>query len=138
MTYHLARVMRWIQDASLAPFPSHQISQDIQPPWAEYTLLNLHLLSGSDWLDGLVQWGCFAGCVVGVSLIAARLGAGGRGQVFAAVYAATIPMAIIQASSVQNDLVVAYWLVCVDVFPRWPTAPPATRPRASPPRCSPG
>ena len=74
MTYHLARVMRWIQDASLAPFPSHQISQDIQPPWAEYALLNLHLLSGGDWLDGLVQWGCFAGCVVGVSLIAARLG----------------------------------------------------------------
>lgn len=116
MTYHLARVMRWIQDASLAPFSSHQMSQDIQPPWAELTLLNLHLLSGSDWLDGLVQWGSFAGCGVGVSLIAARLGAGARGQVFTTVYAATIPMAIVQASSVQNDLVVAYWLVCVAYF----------------------
>ncbi|HEX9039300.1 MAG TPA: DUF2142 domain-containing protein [Ktedonobacterales bacterium] len=116
MTYHLARVMRWMQDASLAPFPSHLINQDIQPPWAEYALLNLHLLSGSDWLDGLVQWGCFAGCVVGVSLIAARLGAGPRGQALAAVYAATIPMAVIQAASVQNDLVVAYWLVCLAAF----------------------
>jgi hypothetical protein len=116
MTYHLSRVMRWIQDASLAPFPSHLIGQDIQPPWAEYTLLNLHLLSGGDRLDGLVQWGCFAGCVVGVSLIAARLGAEARGQALAAVYAATIPMAIIQASSVQNDLVTAYWLVCVVYF----------------------
>lgn len=115
-TYHLTRVMRWIQNASLMPFPVHQISQDIQPPWAEYALLNLHLLSGGDHLDGLLQWGCFAGCVVGVSLIAARLGAGARGQVFAAFYAATIPMAVIQASSAQNDLVLAFWLVCVVYF----------------------
>jgi hypothetical protein len=116
MTYHLPRVMRWIQDASLAPFPTHYLSQNIQPPWAEYTLLNLHLLSGGDSLDGLLQWGCFAGSMVGVSLIAARLGAGARGQILAALYAATIPMAVIQASSAQNDLVVAYWLVCMVYF----------------------
>ncbi len=115
-TYHLSRVMHWIQNASLTLFPAHQISQDIQPPWAEYALLNLHLLSASDQLDGLLQWGCFVGCVVGVSLIAARLGAGVRGQVFAALFAATIPMAVIQAASVQNDLVLAYWLVCLVYF----------------------
>ncbi|MEO7003391.1 MAG: hypothetical protein ABI068_16370, partial [Ktedonobacterales bacterium] len=115
-TYHLARVMHWMQDASLAPYPTNYISQIIQPPWAEYVALHLHLLSGGDWLDGAVQWFSFVGCIIGVSLIARELGATARGQTFATVFAATIPMAIIQASSTQNDLVVAYWLVCAVFF----------------------
>lgn len=116
MTYHLARVMHWIQNATLTPYPTNVIRQDIQPPWAEYVFLHLHLLTGGDWLDGTVQWFSFAGCIIGVSLVSKRLGAGAHGQVFAAVCAATIHMAIIQAASTQNDLVLAYWLVCVAYY----------------------
>lgn len=111
-TYHLARVVHWIQDESLRPYPTNYLSQLFQPPWAEYVFLHLHLLTGGDALDGTVQWFSFVGCIIGVSLIAKELGAGRHGQVYAAVCAATIPMAIVQASSTQNDLVLAYWLVC--------------------------
>jgi hypothetical protein len=116
LTYHLARVVHWIQNGSLQPYPTNSLSQLFQPPWDEYVLLHLHLLTGGDMLDGAVQWFSFVGCTVGVSLIAKQLGAGQRGQVYAAVFAGTIPMAIVQASSTQNDLTLAYWLVCVVYF----------------------
>lgn len=112
LTYHLPRVMHWMQDTTIATYPTHQIVQNMQPPWAEYVLLHLHLLVGGDRLDGIVQWFSFVGSIIGVSLIAEQLGARVRGQIFAAVCAATIHMAIIQASSAQNDLVCAYWVVC--------------------------
>lgn len=115
-TYHLPRVMHWIQNASLDPYPANYISQDIQPPWDEYVLLHLHLLLGGDMLDGAVQWFCFVSCAIGVSLIAQQLGANLRGQLFAAVFAVTIPMAIVQASSTQNDLACAFWLVTLVYF----------------------
>lgn len=50
---------------------------------------------------------------MGVSLIAKQLGADWRGEVFAAVVCATIPMGILQGSSTQNDFAVAFWLVCL-------------------------
>jgi 4-amino-4-deoxy-L-arabinose transferase-like glycosyltransferase len=112
MTYHLPRVMHWIQDQSVAFFPTNIIRQLHQPPWAEYAILHFQLLSGGDSLDNSVAWFSLIGCIVAASLIAQQLGADWRGQVFAAVIAATIPMGILQASSTQNDLVVAFWLLC--------------------------
>lgn len=112
MTYHLPRVMHWIQNQSVAFYPTNIIRQLHQPPWAEYAILHFHLLSGSDYLDNAVSWFSLIGCIVAASLIARQLGADWRGQVFAAVITATIPMGILQASSTQNDLVVAFWLLC--------------------------
>jgi hypothetical protein len=83
------------------------------PPWAEYALLHLHLLAGSDRLANLVQWFSMAGSVLGVSLIARQLGAGTRGQLFSSLLCATLPLGILQASSTQNDYVLAFWLVCL-------------------------
>lgn len=116
MTYHMPRIMRWIQQGSLAYYPTNTIRQLIQPPWAEYAMLHLQILSGGDQLANFVEWGSFAGCCIGASLIAEQLGADRRGQLVAAVFTATLPMAIIQASSTQNDLVVGYWLVCSAFF----------------------
>lgn len=116
MTYHMPRIMRWIQQGSLAYYPTNTIRQLIQPPWAEYAMLHLQVLSGGDQLANFVEWGSFAGCCIGASLIAEQLGADRRGQLVAAVFTATLPMAIIQAPSTQNDLVVGYWLVCSAFF----------------------
>lgn len=48
-----------------------------------------------------------------MSMIARRLGATPRGQLFSALFCAAIPMGILQASGTQNDYVVAFWLVCM-------------------------
>src|SRR5262249_45093835 len=82
------------------------------PPWAEFAITHLQILSDSDRFANGIQWLSMVGSVVGVSLIAKLLGGDRKAQVFASVFAATIPMGILQASSTQNDFVVAFWLVC--------------------------
>ena len=111
LTYHLPRVRHWIEDRSLAPYPTSILRQLTLPPGAELLLMHLGLLSGSDRLFPLLQWAAWAGCVVAASSVAGRLGAGRSGQIAAAVFGATLPMAILQASSTQNDLVASFWLL---------------------------
>jgi hypothetical protein len=115
MAYHLARVAHWGQNRSIAFYPTHILHQLFYPPWAEYATLHLTLLGGEERLANLVQWFSMLGSVVGVSLIAKRLGASVRGQLFSPLFCATLPMGILQASSSQNDYVAAFWLVCLVV-----------------------
>ncbi len=112
MTYHMPRVLHWIQNQSVAHYPTHIVRQLYLNPWSEFAVAQLQMLSGGDHLANLVQWASLIGSVLGVSLIAWELGADRRGQMAAAVIAATLPMGILQGSSTQTDLTVAFWLVC--------------------------
>jgi hypothetical protein len=112
MTYHMARVAHWVQNRSVAPYATSNGRQIHMGPGAEFVILHLQLLTGCDRLANSVQWFALIGSILGVSLIARGLGAGPRGQLFAAALCASIPMGICQATSTQNDLVVAFWLVC--------------------------
>jgi len=85
MTYHMSRVAHWAHQGSVAPYPTHIVRQITAPPLAEFAILQLQLLSGGDRLANLVQFFALCGCVLNVSLIAARLRAGPRGQILAAV-----------------------------------------------------
>ena len=116
MSYHMARVAHWLQDRSVAYYPTHVLRQAYSLPGAEFIVANVQVLMRGDRGVNLVQWACFVGCIVGVSAIASTQGAGRRGQICAAVVAATIPMAILQASSTQTDLVVSFWLVSFAFF----------------------
>ncbi|NEP52405.1 MAG: hypothetical protein F6K65_27835 [Moorea sp. SIO3C2] len=112
----MSRVLHWMQHHSVAHYPTHIPRQLYQNPWAEFTIMHFQFLSGSDRLANLVQCFSMIGSVIGVSLIAKQLGASIRGQVFAAVVAATIPMGILQGSSTQNDYVVSFWVICLAYF----------------------
>ena len=112
MTYHMSRVMHWIQNQSVSFYPTHILRQLHQNPWAEFAIMHFQILSDSDRFANIIQWFSMIGSIVGVSLIAKQLGANSRGQVFAAVVVVSIPMGILQASSTQNDYVVSFWLVC--------------------------
>jgi hypothetical protein len=112
MAYHMARVGHWVADRSIADYPTNIVRQLYEPPWAEYAILQLQILSGGDGLANLVQWFGLAGSIACVSLIGRQLGAPMSGQLMAAVVVATLPMGILQASSTQTDLVEAFWLVC--------------------------
>ena len=111
MVYHMSRVVHWKQNHSLANYPVSALPQLYQRPWAEFAILHLQILSGGDRFANLIQWFSMVGSIVGVSLIAKQIGADVRGQIFAAVVCATIPMGILQGSSTQNDYVVSFWLV---------------------------
>lgn len=116
MDYHMSRVAYWIQNHTLAHYPTSYTPQLYQNPWSEFVILHFQILSGGDYFANLVQWFSMIGCIIGVSLIAKQLGADLRGQVFSAVVTATIPMGILQASSTQNDYVAAFWLVCLAYY----------------------
>jgi hypothetical protein len=113
MTYHMSRVMHWIQNKSVAFYPTHSLRQLYQYPWAEYAILHFQLLSGGDRFANFVQYFSMIGSAIGVSLIAKELKANPRGQLLAAIISVTIPMGILQSTSTQNDYVVTYWIICL-------------------------
>jgi Dolichyl-phosphate-mannose-protein mannosyltransferase len=111
MTYHMARIMHWMQNKSINHYPSSIMRQHFQAPFAEYVIMHLQILSGSDRYANLVQWCSYIGTLAGVSLITRELGGDRPKQISSILLAATIPMAILQATSTQNDLVVSFWIV---------------------------
>jgi hypothetical protein len=116
LQYHMSRVVHWAQDQSLRPYPTGFEPQLINPIWAEEAILHIRLLWGDDRFAELVQLFAMFGCMVGVSLLAALLGANRKGQIAAAIFSASIPMGILQATSTQNDYVASFWLVCMAYF----------------------
>jgi 4-amino-4-deoxy-L-arabinose transferase-like glycosyltransferase len=116
LTYHMPRVVHWMQNASVGHYPTYELRQLYLQPGAEFALLHLQLLSGGDHLAGLVQWGSMLGALTGTSLIARELGANQFGQLLAAIVAASLPIGILESTSTQNDYVVSFWLVCVVAF----------------------
>jgi hypothetical protein len=112
MTYHLTRVLNWMDRHSVRHYPTHNLRQLYMGPWAEFAILHLQALSGGDRFSACVQFVSMLGSVIGVSRVAGKLGATGQGQLFASVCCVTIPMGILQASSTQNDYVTAFWIVC--------------------------
>jgi hypothetical protein len=111
LTYHLPRIEQWIQQGSLNHFPTGNIRQLASNPAAEMLILHFRLLAGSDRLDNLIQALAFAGCITTSALVARRLGASRNGQIFAVLYTATLPIAILEGSTTQNDLVVSFFLL---------------------------
>jgi hypothetical protein len=112
MTYHMARVANWVDHQSVRDYPTHILRQLYLGPWAEFAVTNLQILAGGDRFANLVQYVAMLGNVLGVSLVAKKLGAAWQGQLLAAVFCATIPMGVLQASSTQTDQVTALWFLC--------------------------
>ncbi len=126
LVYHQSRVDHWILNRGVQFYPTHIVRQLYNPPGAEYAILHALALGGDERWANAPQWLAMAGSLVGVSAIAGRLGAGPRGQLVAALFAATIPMGILQASGTQNDYLVAFWLVCLAEAALSPPSPGRT------------
>ena len=112
MSYHLARVMHWRQNLSVDFYPTHIGRQLHRAPFAEYAILNIHLLWGGDRFVNLAQWAAMLGSLAAVSLLSARFGAGRKSQLASALFAATLPIGILESSTTQNDYVCAFFVLC--------------------------
>jgi hypothetical protein len=111
MTYHLPRVLHWLQNGHVGHYPTAILRQLFQGPWSSYAILQFLAPLESDHLANGIQWFALGAGAIGCSLLARRGGADGLGQLATAVLAATAPMAVLQGTSPQTDLVVACWLV---------------------------
>ncbi len=116
LAYHMSRVMHWQQNRTVAFYPTPILRQLHMPPWAEYAILHCQILAGSDRLANLVQWTAMLGCLLAAYHITGLLGVERVGRLAAAVFAATIPMGILQASGTQNDYACALWLLTAVAF----------------------
>ncbi|RMF25793.1 MAG: 4-amino-4-deoxy-L-arabinose transferase, partial [Cyanobacteria bacterium J083] len=116
MTYHMSRVMHWLHNSRLDHYPTHYTPQLYHPPWAEMAIAHLQVLTGGDHWANFVQWLSMIGSIIGVSAIARELGASRRGQLFATVFAISLPMGLLQSVTTQNDYAVCFWLVCLAYF----------------------
>ncbi|MBN2258204.1 MAG: hypothetical protein JW704_10320 [Anaerolineaceae bacterium] len=116
LLYHLPRVAHWIQNGNLSHYPGSYINQLAFPVLAEEGILTLWLLNGSDKLSSLVQWLTYMGSLAAVSYLAKQLGAPRAGQWLATFFALSLPGALLQSSSTQNDMVTAFWFACFLVY----------------------
>ena len=128
LTYHLPRVMHWIQQRSVDHYASNNTCQIEYGPWSAFALATLHLLRGNDHMDNLIQWFAMLSCLIVCSLIAEELfrnsnrafdGENDRGtqpaklrrlSTFTALLVATLPIGIVESITTQVDYVVTFWL----------------------------
>jgi hypothetical protein len=133
MTYHLPRVMHWIQQQSVEHFPTENSRQIEFGPWAAFVQTHLFLLEGSDRLMNVPQWFAMLLTVLLLPLLvellarfsglawgseetsAARVRRQNAGAL-AALIGVTIPMGMMQSLTPQNDYITAFWIVCLHIF----------------------
>lgn len=111
--YHMSRVAHWAQNQSIKHFATGIEVQNSISPGAELGMLHLYILGGGDRYVNFIAWFAMVGSLVGVSLVAKELDASRTGQYLSVLFAATIPMSIVQASSTMIETVVAFWVICV-------------------------
>lgn len=116
LTYHMTRVMHWIQDRSVAYYPTSITFQLWHPPFAEYNLLHWTLLSGNTYLSAFHQWYGLVLTLIAIAATAGRLGAKSRGQWVAALFYVTLPIVVLQASGSKNDVFLGYLIATLAYF----------------------
>jgi hypothetical protein len=118
MSYHMTRVEAWRQNLNVYPFPTSNIRQVNYPPLAEYIILNLQVLSQSDYFANLVQYFSLLGTLSLISLLVKFFGLDYRGQFLSVLLVLSVPMVIFQSTSTQTDLTASFFLlgVALSVF----------------------
>lgn len=110
MVYHLPRVMYWVQEHTLYQDIIRN-DHDFMAPFGEYLLLHLYLIFNSDKLLFLSQWLAFAITIVLSFIIAKQIEISDRVANYIAVLVASSPIAVMQSSSTQTDMVTTVLLM---------------------------
>lgn len=111
MTYHMARIPHWISDSSVMHYPTHIYRQIYQPPFAEFVIMHVNLLTKSDLFSNAVQLFFLIFSVITLIGIMDQLGLGRKYYLVAAILLISIPEVILQSTSTQNDIVVSFFIL---------------------------
>ena len=86
------------------------------PPVSEIGLYLTMMLPRSERFAALTQLVALWACVVGIVLIGRRLGLSPRAAAYGGLVFATLPVVAVQGAAIQNDLVVASFLLAAVAF----------------------
>ncbi len=111
MTYHLSRIMYWIQHKSVDYYDTHVMRQLFSPVFAEYINLNVFLLTGGDLFVNMLQNFSAYGCLLLLYGIIKNLGCGIKWALFGCVLALSMNIFVAESLSTQVDMVGAFYLV---------------------------
>ena len=131
MSYHMARVVHWVQNQNVAYYPTSIARQLYHNPMAEYLIVQLQLLSNGDWWANSVQFGAMLGALSLVSLLVKKIGLDSKEQFLAVILVFAIPAGLFQSTSTQNDYVAAFFLLSTIYFGWQLSAPVSAAPRLS-------
>ena len=116
MEQPMPRVLFWVSNHTLRPFPTPDYTQIVLGNAAELITLNSYLLSGSDRFANLVEFFSLAGSAIAVTLIASRFGARRTGQLLAALFVVTIPELVLESSGSMTTGIVSFFTVTACCF----------------------
>ena len=111
MTYHMSRIVHWIDNGSISYYYTQIPRQNYMYPLCEEAIMHLQLLSQSDQYANLVAWSYFGLSIVLVSLITQAFKLGSKWETVSAVLASTLPMAIFQATGCKNDTTLSFLIL---------------------------
>ena len=117
MTYHLARAAAWYQHGSIGYLPGANTERlNIFPPNAEIATLYTLALAHGDRLAALPQYLAGLACLLACYALARRLGFSRSSSLFAALLLGSLSQVVLQATTTQNDLIVASFVAAAAVF----------------------
>ena len=107
MNYHLPRAAVWATNHNVNNYATNIDKQTYDGRLAEYFITQILVLDGTDRLVFLPQFLAYAMLSVLVAGLARFLGGGRRAALWGLLLAGTLPVALMQATTTENDLVVA-------------------------------
>lgn len=112
MTYHLPRILHWVQNRSVAHYATNDIRQISSPVLAEFINTQVYLLTGRrDCFFNLLQAGSFIASGYYVYKIAEKIGCHRKYAVLGTMLFLTMPIAFAEALSTQVDVFATVWML---------------------------
>lgn len=104
MVRRLPIVMYWVQEQTLYQ-DTIRNGHDFMGPFSEYILLHLYLIFNSDRMLFFSQWLAFVATIVLSFRITRLLSVSSKMAAYVSLLVASLPIAVLQATSVQMDMV---------------------------------
>ncbi len=109
MSYHLARIAYFLQQGSFEPYGANYWAQVVHPINGTSLLLYTFVITGSENLTQLVQFGSYWIALLVVYGIARTMGTSKRGAFFAALVFGLFTTCLMEAATARNDLLLAVY-----------------------------
>lgn len=110
-SYHLPRIIYWIQHQSVDYYDTHVMRQLFSPVFAEYINLNVWLLTGGDFFINMLQNFSAYGCLILLYGIIRELGCGIKWALFGCILALTMNIFAAESMTSQVDLAGTFYLM---------------------------